>query len=149
MKKFKKKWINQVLNSAISHLNDKLGTIKVMLHQEEDLPEVELNAAKLEQVFLNVINNSIEAMEGNGKLFIKTKQAGKEILIVISDNGTGISQEKLLKIFDPFFTTKETNSGTGLGLSICHGIIEQHGGSIALMNNKRGGVDTIIKLPVS
>jgi signal transduction histidine kinase len=96
-----------------------------------------------------VINNSIEAMEGNGKLFIKTKQAGKEILIVISDNGTGISQEKLLKIFDPFFTTKETNSGTGLGLSICHGIIEQHGGSIALMNNKRGGVDTIIKLPVS
>jgi two-component system NtrC family sensor kinase len=141
--------VNQVLNSAIFHLNEKLGTIKVTLQQAEGLPEVELNAAKLEQVFLNVINNSIEAMEGNGKLFIKTKQVSKEVHIVISDNGIGISQEHLLKIFDPFFTTKESSSGTGLGLSICHGIIEQHGGTIALMNNKLGGVDTIIKLPVS
>ena len=141
--------VNQVLNSAISHLNDKFDNIKVTLQQEEDLSKVKLNTAKLEQVFLNVINNAIEAMEGNGKLLIKTKQADKEIHIVVSDNGTGISQEQLLKIFDPFFTTKESSSGTGLGLSICHGIIEQHGGSIALMNNKQGGVDTIIKLPVA
>jgi len=141
--------VNQVLNSAIAHLNDKFDNIKVTLQQEEDLSKVELNVAKLEQVFLNVINNAIEAMEGNGKLFIKTKQENKKIHIVVSDNGTGISQEQLLKIFDPFFTTKESNSGTGLGLSICHGIIEQHRGSIALMKNKQGGVDTIIKLPVS
>jgi signal transduction histidine kinase len=138
--------VNQVLNSAISHLNDKFDNIKVTLQQEEDLSIVELNAAKLEQVFLNVINNAIEAMEGNGKLFIKTKQANKEVHIVVSDNDTGISQEQLLKIFDPFFTTKETNSGTGLGLSISHGIIEQHRGSIKLINNKTGGVDTIIIL---
>ena len=141
--------VNQVLNSAISHLNDKFDNIKVTLQQEEGLSEVELNAAKLEQVFLNVIKNAIEAMEGNGNLFIKTKQANKEVHIVVSDNGTGISQEQLLKIFDPFFTTKETNSGTGLRFSISHGIIEQHRGSIKLINNKTGGVDTIIKLPVS
>ena len=140
--------VNQVLNSAIAHLNDKFDNIKVTLQQEEDLSKVELNVAKLEQVFLNVINNAIEAMEGNGKLFIKTKQANKEIHIIVSDNGTGISQEHLSKIFDPFFTTKESNSGTGLGLSICHGIIEQHGGTIILENNKRGGVDTTITLPI-
>ncbi len=141
--------VNQVLNNTMAHLNEKLGAIKVTLQQEEDLPEVELNAAKLEQVFLNVINNSIEAMEGSGKLFITTKQVSKEVHIMISDNGTGISQEHLVKIFDPFFTTKETNSGTGLGLSISHGIIEQHKGTIELMNNKKGGVDTKIKLPVA
>jgi two-component system, NtrC family, sensor kinase len=141
--------VNQVLNSAISHLNDKFDKIKVTLQQQEDLSKVELNVAKLEQVFLNVINNAIEAMDGNGKIFIKTKQVNKEIYIIISDNGTGISQEHLLKIFDPFFTTKESKSGTGLGLSISHGIIEQHRGSIKLINNKIGGVDTIIKLPVS
>jgi len=139
--------VNQVLDSALSQLKDKLSKVKVLLEQE-DLPEVELNVAKLEQVFLNVINNSIEAMENYGELIIKTKQVENEILITISDNGMGISQEHLLKVFDPFFTTKEINKGTGLGLSICHGIIEQHGGTITLENNKRGGVNTTIKLPV-
>ncbi|MBU0463220.1 MAG: GHKL domain-containing protein [Proteobacteria bacterium] len=139
--------VNQVLDSALSQLKDKLNNIEVLLEQEE-LPEIELNAARLEQVFLNVMNNSIEAMENKGKLIIKTKQVENEILIIISDNGTGISRGNLLKVFDPFFTTKDANKGTGLGLSICHGIIEQHGGTITLMNNKRGGVDTIIKLPV-
>jgi two-component system, NtrC family, sensor kinase len=141
--------VNQVLNSAISLLNDKFDNITVTLQQEEGLSKVELNATKLEQVFLNVINNAIEAMEGNGKLFIKTKQVNKTVHIVVSDNGTGISQEQLLKIFDPFFTTKESISGTGLGLSISHGIIEQHRGSIKMINNKIGGVDTIIILPAS
>lgn len=140
--------VNRVLDSALSHLNDKLSKVEVLLEQEE-LPEINLNAAKLEQVFLNVINNSIEAIEDGGKLFIKTKQINDEVHIIISDDGTGISREHLLKVFDPFFTTKKANNGTGLGLSICHGIIEQHGGTITLKNNKRGGVDTTIKLPVA
>ncbi|WP_457552659.1 sensor histidine kinase [Desulfobacula sp.] len=138
---------NPVLKSAMSQLKDELSTVKV-LFESEDLPEVALNAAKLEQVFVNVINNSIEAVEGKGELIIKTKQIKSNVYIVISDDGTGIPKKNLLKVFDPFFTTKEINKGTGLGLSICHGIIEQHGGTITLMNNKRGGVDTIIKLPV-
>lgn len=139
--------VNQVLDSVIAQLNDKLNNVKVSL-QQEDLPEIELNVAKLEQVFLNVISNSIEAMKGSGKLIIETKQFKDNVHIVISDDGTGISQKHLLKAFDPFFTTKEINKGTGLGLSISHGIIEQHGGQITLMNNDRGGIDTTIKLPV-
>jgi C4-dicarboxylate-specific signal transduction histidine kinase len=82
--------VNQVFNNAIFHLNDKLKTIKVILQQEENLSEVQLNAAKLEQVFLNVINNAIK---GKRKLFIKTQQVGKEVYIMISDNGPGIAQE--------------------------------------------------------
>jgi len=140
--------VNQVLDSSIAQLNDKLCNIKVFL-QQEDLPDVKLNVDKLEQVFLNVLNNSIEAMENSGKLLIKTKQIKNEVHIVISDDGTGISREHLLQVFDPFFTTKETSKGTGLGLSICHGTIEQHGGTITLMNNTRGGVNTTIKLPIS
>ena len=138
--------VNQVLESALTQLEDRLISLKVSCKQDH-LPKVELNAPKLEQVFLNVINNAIEAMENSGELIIRTKQINNEIKIVISDDGTGISQEHLSKVFDPFFTTKETNEGTGLGLSICHGIIEQHGGTIALGNNKRGGCDVIITLP--
>jgi signal transduction histidine kinase len=138
--------VNQVLESALAQLEDRLISLKVSCKQDH-LSKVELNAPKLEQVFLNVINNAVEAMENSGELIIRTKQINSEIKIAISDDGTGISQEHLSKVFDPFFTTKETNKGTGLGLSICHGIIEQHGGTIALGNNKRGGCDVIITLP--
>ena len=139
--------IDQVLDSAIAQLKNKLSRFKVVRLQE-NLPEVKLNAAKLEQVFLNVINNSIEAMENSGELLIKTSQVKDKIQILISDHGTGIAQKNLAKVFDPFFTTKETKKGTGLGLSICHGIIEQHGGTITLKNHKWGGVDTTINLPI-
>jgi len=139
--------VNQVLDSALDQLKERLSTLNVTCEQDH-LPKVDLNTAKLEQVFLNVINNSIEAMENDGELIIKTHRMNNEIKIVISDDGSGISQEHLSKVFDPFFTTKELNKGTGLGLSICHGIIEQHGGTITLKNSKRGGVETTIKLPV-
>jgi signal transduction histidine kinase len=139
--------VNQVLNSALAQLKERLSILKVSCEQEH-LPKVDLNTAKLEQVFLNVINNSIEAMENHGELIIKTHRMNNEIKIVVSDDGSGISQEHLSKVFDPFFTTKEMNKGTGLGLSICHGIIEQHGGTIALKNNKKRGVETTITLPV-
>ena len=138
--------VNQVLDSALAQLGDRLINLKVSCKQDH-LPKVELNAPKLEQVFLNVINNAIEATENSGELIIRTKQINNEIKIVISDDGSGISQEHLSRVFDPFFTTKETNEGTGLGLSICHGIIEQHGGKIALGNNQQGGCDVIITLP--
>ena len=138
--------VNQVLESALAQLEDRLISLKVSCKQDH-LTKVELNAPKLEQVFLNVINNAIEATENSGELIIRTNQINNEIKIVISDDGTGISQEHLSKVFDPFFTTKEINEGTGLGLSICHGIIEQHGGTIALGNNNRGGCDVIITLP--
>ena len=139
--------VNQVLESAIAQLKNKLSRFKVVRLQE-NLPEVKLNPAKLEQVFLNVINNSIEAMENSGELLIKTSQVKDKVQILISDHGTGIAQKNLAKVFDPFFTTKETKNGTGLGLSICHGIIEQHGGTITLKNHKWGGVDTTINLPI-
>ncbi len=139
--------VNQVVESALAQLNERFGNLKVSVKQNH-LPAVQLNAPKLEQVLLNVINNSIEAMENKGELILETKQVNNEIKITISDDGTGISQSHLSKVFDPFFTTKEMNKGTGLGLSICHGIIEQHGGSIILENNKRGGVDTTITLAI-
>lgn len=140
--------INKVLDSALAQLKERLANIKVSCKQDH-LPKIDLNAPRLEQVFLNVIDNSIEAMEKKGHLIIKTIRINNAVKIVISDDGCGISQEHLPKAFDPFFTTKEINKGTGLGLSICHGIIEQHGGKIALGNNKRGGIDVTITFPTS
>ncbi|MBU1341026.1 MAG: hypothetical protein KKE44_02805 [Proteobacteria bacterium] len=139
--------VNQVIESTLAQLKEKLSKVKVTCKQDH-LPKINLNSPKLEQVFLNVIHNSIEAMGNSGELFIRTNRMNNEIKIVISDNGTSISMAHLSKVFDPFFTTKEMNRGTGLGLSICHGIIEQHGGTIILANNKRGGVDTTITLPI-
>jgi len=139
--------VKQVMETTLVLLEERLTDFKLTCKQDH-LPKINLNSPKLEQVFLNVIHNSMEAMENSGELIIRTKRINNEIKIVISDDGTGISQEHLSKVFDPFFTTKEVNQGTGLGLSICHGIIEQHGGTIILENNKRGGVDTTITLPI-
>ncbi len=140
--------VNPVIESTLGQLKQELNNFKVTCKQDH-LPKINLNSSKLEQVFLNVIHNSIEAMENSGELIIRTNKTDNEIKIVISDDGIGISQEHLSKVFDPFFTTKEMNRGTGLGLSICHGIIEQHGGIIILGNNNRGGVDTTITLPIT
>jgi two-component system, NtrC family, sensor kinase len=138
--------IRQVIMSSMESMEDKLGGIEVSL-QVEDVPSIPINTIKMEQVFINIIGNSIDAMPNGGRLEVTATSLHDAIKIVISDNGKGISENILSKVFDPFFTTKQMNEGTGLGLSICHGIIEQHGGEIELANNSLGGVDAIILLP--
>lgn len=102
---------------------------------------------KIQQVFLNLLKNSMDAMGGKGKINIRAWQYQSGVKIVIRDNGPGISMQVKEKIFDPFFTTKDTGQGAGLGLFIVHDIIAQHGGSITVDNPNGEGASFTIVLP--
>ena len=92
--------------------------------------------------------NAAQAIENDGTVRIQTVSDGKTVTVSVTDSGQGISPENLKRIFDPFFTTKPVGEGTGLGLSISHGIVEQHGGTIAVNNIPGEGTTFTIILPV-
>ncbi|MEM6724571.1 MAG: ATP-binding protein, partial [Bacteroidota bacterium] len=102
----------------------------------------------LNQVFMNIITNAIEAIEGQGTIFIHTRTNGQLAIIEIEDDGIGMSEEVKRQIFEPFFTTKEFGYGTGLGLSISFGIIETHKGSLKVESAVNQGTSFTIKLPI-
>ncbi len=121
------------------------------LDLEPNLPTFRGNINRLEQVLLNLTLNASEAIEnGNGFIEIKTShnKADDEIILTISDNGCGMSEEVVKNIFDPFFTTKRNRGGTGLGLSISYGIIKDHKGSIEVKSSPGEGTKFIIHIPV-
>jgi CheY-like chemotaxis protein len=104
----------------------------------------------LEQVFLNVINNAVDAIleQGNGgTLTVRVLAEGSNVHAVFEDSGPGIKEPN--RIFDPFYTTKTVGKGTGLGLSICYGIIKEHGGDISAHNRPEGGAIVDVKLPAA
>ena len=145
------------LNEAIEKTLDlrvhgtTLSGIETRLELDPDLPLIEADFQQVQQVLLNVINNAISAMEsarGERILTIRTwceKGRGK---VSVIDTGEGITGENLDKIFDPFFTTKGAGEGTGLGLSICHGIIQQHGGTISATSEPGKGTCFTVELPL-
>lgn len=100
---------------------------------------------KMKQVFMNLIMNAVDAMPDGGKIRIKGSKEGGNIVIKVSDSGTGIPEDKLESIFNPFYTTKDT--GTGLGLSITYKIIVEHGGSLKVRSKMREGTEFVIELP--
>jgi signal transduction histidine kinase len=101
----------------------------------------------LEQVFINLLLNAMNAMPNGGTVDILAEQAAGEVLLRVTDTGEGISREDLDKIFDPFFTRAPLGKGTGLGLSICHSIVDQHGGSIGVESQSGKGSTFTVKLP--
>jgi two-component system NtrC family sensor kinase len=115
---------------------------------QPDLPIVASNQSQLQQVFLNLIINAIDAIEKDGLIQIKTQKDDSRIVISIKDNGPGISKENLQKVFDPFFTTKEAGKGTGLGLSASYNIIEKLGGVITAESKLSEGTVFKVKLPI-
>jgi two-component system NtrC family sensor kinase len=109
-----------------------------------------INASKnqLRQVFLNMVANARDAMPNGGTLSVTTSGDNDNVLIEITDTGTGIREEHLDKIFDSFFTTKGEVKGVGLGLSVCYGFIEDHGGNIEVKSQVGEGTTFTITLPV-
>jgi len=104
---------------------------------------------EIQQVFLNIISNSVQAMDGKGKLFLSTQKKDGFILIQIGDTGPGIPKEHLSKVFDPFFTTREVGKGTGLGLNIVHRVVEKYGGAIQIESEPGKGTQVNISLPLN
>ena len=114
-----------------------------------DIPTMICFPSRLNQVFLNVLVNAEQAIEGKGKIGISTRLIDNEIEIAISDTGKGIPRENLARVFDPGFTTKGVGVGTGLGLSICYQIIQDHKGSIRAESEVGKGTTFTIRLPLS
>ncbi|MBF0568030.1 MAG: response regulator [Nitrospirae bacterium] len=112
------------------------------------LPMVVCNIGKLNQVFLNILANACQAIEGNGEVKMKTRSEGDTVRIEISDTGSGVPKDKIDKIFETFFTTKPVGKGTGLGLSISLSIIKQHKGTITVDSEQGKGTTFTIVLPV-
>jgi two-component system, NtrC family, sensor kinase len=143
--------INEILDESIEFLKNeaRYRNIEIQANYAPDLPLVTTDQSQLQQVFLNIINNGIDAIGKEGRIDITTRTITKnnEISIEISDNGPGIPKEVLQKIFDPFFTTKEVGQGTGLGLSISYSIIEKLGGRIMVASEEGRGTTFTIYLP--
>ncbi len=128
-----------------------MNRITVHTDLEPDLPLTLLDFHQIQQVLLNLLINAEQAMRSqkdSGTLRIVTRRGGIGIQIRVEDDGPGIPDAVLQKIFEPFYTTKPIGVGTGLGLAICHGIISEHGGTIAAQNNPEGGARFVIELPV-
>jgi signal transduction histidine kinase len=139
--------VNTIIRGALTLLEYKLKAVSV--HEEfGDVPDVMGDPGRLEQVFINILANSVEAMPKGGRITITTGFDGRKVQVRVGDSGSGISDEHLSRVFDPFFTTKEVGAGTGLGLSICYGIVKQHNGTIELASGVDRGTAVTIGLPV-
>ena len=128
------------------------SNIELVLALDPQLPMVMADGHQIQQVFLNIINNARQAMEGrqtSGKISITSTASQNSIRVTFKDSGPGISAENLRRIFDPFFTTKEVGKGTGLGLSLCYGIIKEHGGNIYAESQPGDGATFVIELPIA
>ena len=120
-----------------------------LLTDYQDAPLISGNAGEIEQVFVNLLNNAVEAMEGSGRLFVKSRVEDGSVVITIKDTGPGIKKENLNKLFTPFFTTKDPGKGTGLGLNIVHKIITNHRGSISVESEEGKGTAFIVRFPTA
>jgi two-component system NtrC family sensor kinase len=143
--------INTVLDESIDFLENeaRYRNIDIQTNYAPDLPLTTSDQSQLQQVFLNIINNGIDAIGKDGEIIITTRiTKNNEICVVISDNGPGMPKDVLQKIFDPFFTTKEVGKGTGLGLSISYSIMEKLGGRIMVASEEGQGTTFTIYLPV-
>jgi signal transduction histidine kinase len=144
----KKSDINEGLESTLVLLQNKLKHQNIeIIKSFADLPLIECYPGQLNQVFLNLLTNGIDAIGSDGKIFITTSIQENAIRISIRDNGPGMTEDVKQKIFDPFFTTKEAGKGTGLGLSISFGIIEKHNGKIDANSELGKGTEFVITLP--
>ncbi len=144
--------INDVLAKAIAVTTPPadLQNIRFVSDLAPELPDIQGDSNKLEQVFVNIIVNALQAMPEGGVLTVRTRVAESRrfIEIEISDTGCGIPQEHLSKLFDPFFSTKKAGEGTGLGLSVTLGIVERHNGTIDVQSKVGEGSTFTVRLPV-
>ena len=143
--------VNQILEDTLvlREFDMKLNNIVIVREFDPDLPMTSGDFHQLEQVFLNILNNAVDAIQekgGPGQIWVRTEVAGDRLRIEITDSGPGVVNPH--RIFDPFFTTKPVGKGTGLGLSICYGIVKEHGGEIQARNSPPRGATFSISLPL-
>ncbi len=145
--------INEVVQKSVSLLEKQamFHNVKIIKDFHWDLPPVCADASQLQEVFVNILVNSAEAMNGEGTLTITTRAVPDDdrVEIRFADTGCGIPEEDLHRLFEPFFTTKDVGNGTGLGLSISYGIIQRHGGTVEVASRVNEGSTFLITLPAT
>jgi two-component system NtrC family sensor kinase len=143
--------LNQLLDEVLGGLKQRelaVKNIDISRRYESGLPEVVVDPDQIRQVFLNLINNAGDAIEGSGMITISTRSAAGIVHVTITDTGHGMTPEQRDKIFDPFFTTKEVGKGTGLGLSVSLSIVKSIGGSINVQSIPEVGSSFTVSLPL-
>lgn len=144
--------LNNIVEDCISLVERQamFHNIHVVLDLQEDLPLAVVDPSQIERVFINLIINAAEAMDGSGQLTIVSKEIKQSntVEISFSDTGTGISEDNLRRIFDPFFTTKDVGHGTGLGLAISYGLVRNHKGSLLVDSVVGKGTTFTVCLPI-
>lgn len=139
--------INEVL--GFLHKEAEYRNITVEIAVAPNIPEFQCDRGKLQQIFLNIVNNAFSAMDDGGRLVITVQpEAPDHIVVNIADNGCGMTEEELGKIYEPFYSTKTKTGGTGLGLSITYGLVQELGGKIKVASTKGEGTTFSIKLPL-
>ena len=141
--------LNECLDSAVLLARNVLKTRVEVVKQYGALPRISCMPSQLNQVFLNMLTNAAQAIEGQGKILLKTEADEGWLKVTVQDTGKGIPADVLPRIFDPFFTTKPVGQGTGLGLSISYQIVQQHGGDIRVTSQPGKGTRFTVRLPLA
>jgi len=143
--------INDLIEEVVglSEQRAKYAKVTITPQLDANLPAIQASPSEMQQVFLNLINNAVDAMERQGgEIIVATRREKDQLFIEVRDTGPGIPPANLDRIFDPFYTTKPVGKGTGLGLSICYGIIKKMGGDISVDSTIDEGTTFVIKIPV-
>ena len=143
--------VNRILEDVVGGLKEQefsVSNIQLVRDYDSDLPELLLDSDQIRQVFLNLINNAQDAIEGPGTITLQTERVDGEVRIKVSDTGKGMTTEQMEKIFFPFYTTKEVGKGTGLGLSVSLSIVEAMGGRIEVQSLPGAGSSFTVVLPI-
>jgi PAS domain S-box-containing protein len=142
--------ITDIIKTAIGivKFDKRVKEVQFEINLSKELPKINIVPDQLLQVFINILINALDAIEGKGRIDVKSYHDKNNIFIEFQDNGCGMDKETMTKIFDPFFTTKEVGKGTGLGLSVSYGIIKKCNGDILVQSEVNKGSTFIIKLPI-
>jgi len=143
--------VNAVLDQTMELLKNHARINNIEVHRDlaPDLPVIASDQSQMQQVFLNLINNAIDAIGRDGNIKLASRRSGRFLEIDVQDDGPGIPKAQLSRIFDPFYTTKQRGQGTGLGLSISHNIIDRMGGEIRVHSAEGKGTTFTVRLPVT
>lgn len=132
--------------AGLARVQPRFGAVRVVVDVAPDLPRVLGRDREMGQVFLNLLLNAADAMEGAGEVRVRARRAGGAVVVDVADSGPGIPPEDLPRVFDPFFTTKAPGAGSGLGLAVTHSLVASFGGSIEARNGEGAGAVFTLRL---
>ena len=139
--------VREGLESTLTMLGHKLRGGVTVVREYAEAPEIDAYAGELNQVWTNLVDNAVDAMDGQGTLTLRTRTEGACVVVEIGDTGAGMPAEVVARAFEPFFTTKDVGKGTGLGLDIARRIVvERHGGTIEVESPVADGKGTVIRV---